>query len=75
MIHLEMGFASLFDFTVKHLGLSEASAYRRIATMRLVREIPRSKTAWTGALTLTNVAAAHTFFRAEREAGTETNPR
>ena len=70
LLHLEMGYASLFEFAVKFLDLSEASAYRRIAAMKLVREIPEIKTALvSGSLTLTNVAAAHTFFRSEKKLG------
>src|SRR5947209_11276348 len=66
MLHLEMGYPSLFEFAVRFLGLTEASAYRRIAAMKLVRDIPEVKVGLqSGALTLSNVAAAQTFFRAE----------
>lgn len=70
MLHLEMGYPSLYEFAVRHLGLSEASAYRRIAAMRVVREIPEVKSALvSGRLSLTNVAAVQTLFRAEKKGG------
>ena len=75
MIHLEMGFASLFDFTVKHLGLSEASAYRRIATMRLVREIPAIKNSLDGRANPDERCGRSYVLSRREEAGTETNPR
>ena len=34
MLFLDTGHKSLFEFAVKHLGLSEGSAQRRIAAMR-----------------------------------------
>lgn len=70
LLHNEMGYGSLYEFATQFLGLSEASAFRRIAAMRMVREIPEVKVGLeSGLLSLTNVAAAQTFFRAERKIG------
>lgn len=70
MLHLEMGYGTLFDFAVQYLGLTEASAYRRLSAMRMIREMPEVKARLeSGALSLSNLAAAETFFRAERKQG------
>jgi HNH endonuclease len=36
-LHLEMGYASLFEFATKYLGYSDGAAYRRINAMRLMQ--------------------------------------
>jgi hypothetical protein len=65
-LFLRRGFASLLEYCVKDLKYSESSAYRRISAMRLVRDLPETKTAiQTGTLNLVNIAQAQTFFRAE----------
>lgn len=64
MLYLEMGYGSLFEFAVKHLGLSEGSAHRRIAAMRLVQEVPEARAKLeTGALSVTNAAKIQVAFR------------
>lgn len=40
-LYLERGFSSLYDFATKELGYSEGAAHRRIAAMRLIKEIPQ----------------------------------
>lgn len=42
-LHLARGYASLWDFVTKYLGYSEGEAYRRIQSMRLLREEPQAK--------------------------------
>ena len=41
--YLDMGYNSLFDYLVRGLGYSEATAYQRQACVRLVKEVPEIK--------------------------------
>jgi hypothetical protein len=43
-LYAEQGFSTLFEFVVKGLGYSEASAARRINSMRLLKELPEVAT-------------------------------
>jgi hypothetical protein len=55
---------SLFEYAVRVLGYSEAAAGRRIAAMRLMREIPEvAEKIESGALNLAKLCQAQTFFR------------
>ncbi len=38
-----LGHPSLYDFVIKELKFSEGATYRRIQTMRLIRDIPRAE--------------------------------
>ncbi len=60
----ELGFASLFEFAVRELKYSEGRAGRRIAAMRLIKEVPEveAKIA-SGELSLSNVQQAQSLFR------------
>lgn len=60
----ELGYASLFDFSVRELKYSEGRAGRRIAAMRLIKEVPEveAKIA-SGELSLSNVQQAQSLFR------------
>src|SRR6478735_11537073 len=40
MLHLELGFSSLFSYCVEALGMSEGAAGRRVAAARVCRRIP-----------------------------------
>src|SRR5689334_11745192 len=40
MLHLELGFPSLFSYCVEVLGMSEGAAGRRVAAARVCRRIP-----------------------------------
>ena len=40
MLHLELGFSSLFAYCVDSLGMSEGSAGRRVTAARLCRRFP-----------------------------------
>ncbi len=65
MLYAELGFESLFAFVVKHLGLSEGSAHRRIAAMRLLNDVPEVKEKLeSGALTVTNAAKIQVALKA-----------
>ena len=66
---LRRGFSSLFDYAVRELGFSDASAQRRIQTMRLARrhEWVRAELQ-SGDLNLTSAAQLETAFAgAERQ--------
>jgi len=56
--------SSLFDFCVRELGYSEASAQRRIVAARMLQDIPEmgSKIA-SGKLTLTNISQVNQFYK------------
>ena len=74
MLFAELGYSSLFDFAVKHLGLSEGSAHRRISAMRLIRDVPQIQEAISdGKLTLCSAAKLHCFFQAEKKGGKPLN--
>jgi hypothetical protein len=56
-LHLKLGFASLHEFSVQYLGLSDGAAHRRIQSMRLMAGVPAvSEKIASGALTLSNAA-------------------
>jgi len=67
-LYAKMAYSSLFEYVVKELKYSESAAQRRISSMRLLKEIPviESKVQ-SGALTLSALSQAQTFFRQEKE--------
>lgn len=66
MIHLEMGHSRLFDMLVKYFKLSEGCASRRVASVRLLAQVPEvEQKIQSGELTLSAVASAQRFFNAE----------
>lgn len=68
--HLDMGYASIFDYCVKELGYSEGSAARRVHAMRLFRSTPEVvKKIETGDLTLTNAAKLNTVLTQAKAKG------
>jgi hypothetical protein len=61
-----LGYSSLFDYTTRELGYCAASACRRIDAMRLLKEMPElEEKIQDGALTLSAVARAQSFFKKE----------
>jgi 5-methylcytosine-specific restriction endonuclease McrA len=65
LLFLEWGYSSLFEFSVKHLGLSEGSAQRRFSAMRLILEVPEAKKKLeSGEMTLSNASQVQATFRA-----------
>lgn len=65
-LYSDLGFSSLYEYCVKELKYTEASAQRRIVAARLLQEIPAIETKIeSGALNLTNVASLVHFFREE----------
>jgi hypothetical protein len=66
MLFARIGFSSLYDYARTELGYSEGAAHRRIASMRLLRELPELEAqVASGALPLSTLAQAQSFFRAE----------
>src|ERR1041385_2003840 len=64
MLYAEAGYPSLLDFAVRELKYSEAAAGRRIAAMRLLREVPQIEAkVQSGDLSLSTLTKAATFFR------------
>jgi mannitol-1-phosphate/altronate dehydrogenase len=62
--YLPMGYASLFDYLVRGLHYSEATAYQRQACVRLSREIPELKEKIDeGVLSVTAVTTAYKHIR------------
>ena len=47
-VYLELGYKSLFEYCVRHLGLSEGSSYRRIQVANVCRRFPEVLTRPTG---------------------------
>ena len=75
MLFSEYGYGSLWEFAVKHLGLSEGSAHLRISAMRLTRENPEIKSSLeAGTLSLSNAAQLQGFFQAEKREGKPYTP-
>ena len=65
----DLGYSSLFDYAVGELKYSEGQAGRRIAAMRLLKDLPAAAAATveskitTGELSLSNVQQASCFLR------------
>jgi hypothetical protein len=67
-LHLELGFSSLFEYTVQSLGYSEDAAYRRISAMRLIKSLPQiEEKIASGSLSLTSACKIQSFFRQEEK--------
>lgn len=67
-LYADYGYSSLWEFCVRELKYSEGAASRRIASMRLVRELPDLKQdILSGKQTLSNLMTAQRFFRVEKD--------
>ncbi len=65
-LHLELGHPSLFEFTTRELGYSNAAAQRRILAMRLLKVVPAmEEKIVNGELSLSVAAQVQGFFRHE----------
>jgi hypothetical protein len=61
-------YKSLYEFAVKHLGYPEDQAYRRIAAMRLLNEVPEIEERINqGEISLTHINLAQSLFRQEKK--------
>jgi hypothetical protein len=68
-------YSSLTTYVVGALGYSEDQAYRRIAAMRLLKDLPKiEKQLNSGAINLTQVGLAHSLFKAEKLNGQPMSP-
>lgn len=67
-LYLDLGFSSLFEYLTKELSYSESSAYRRIQSMRMIKEIPEleGKVA-SGAVNLSTLTQVSRFFKRQAE--------
>ena len=69
-LYLERGFSSLFDYTVRELGYSDAAAARRIGAMRLCADQPDAREGLRdGSLTLSAAAELQWGFDRQRRRG------
>ncbi len=66
----ELGYASLWEFAILELGLSEGAAQRRIQAMRLINDVPEAlQSLEDGKLSLSNAAKLQSFRQAEKKLG------
>src|SRR4029077_15052451 len=62
----DLGYPSLFAYAMGDLHYSESSAHRRIAAMRLLKELPElEEKIESGSLSLSVISQAQSFFRQE----------
>lgn len=62
-LHLELGYSSMFSYCRGELGYDEDQTNRRLAAMRLLRELPEIETKIaSGKLSLTNLNQAKSTF-------------
>jgi 5-methylcytosine-specific restriction endonuclease McrA len=65
-LYASLGYRSLFDFCVKELHYSESAAWRRIAAMRVLTDLPSAEEKLvTGELNLKTLTSLQTFFATE----------
>jgi 5-methylcytosine-specific restriction endonuclease McrA len=66
-LYAKCGYPSLFEYAVQELKYSQGAAHRRIASMRLLKEIPEMEAKLErGEMSLSTLSRAQTFFRQER---------
>lgn len=66
-LHFKKGFPSLFEMAVKYFGYSRAGAARRINSMRLIRDMPKTESEIeSGALSLTAASSVQSFFKGNK---------
>ena len=67
-LYAKRGYPSLFEYAVQELKYAQGAAHRRIASMRLLKEIPEMEEKLErGEVSLSTLARAQTFFRQEKE--------
>lgn len=67
-LYADLKYPSLFEYTVKELGYSEDQVYRRIAAMRMLREIPEiEEKINSGVLNLSHLGLVNNFFNKEKQ--------
>ena len=66
----KLGYSSLYTYCTQELKYSEASAQRRISSMRALYEMPELEVKiQTGSLSLSNLAQAQSYFFLEKKLG------
>jgi hypothetical protein len=66
----DLGFGSMYDYLTKHLGYGESSAYRRIQSARLLKQVPQlAEKLETGALNLTQLTQVQKCLKQEAKTG------
>ena len=66
----KLGYSSLYMYCTQELKYSEASAQRRISSMRALFEMPELEVKiQTGSLSLSNLAQAQSYFYSEKKLG------
>jgi 5-methylcytosine-specific restriction endonuclease McrA len=64
----ELGFSSMFEYLTKHFGFGESSAYRRIQSARLLKQIPHlAEKLEEGSLNLTQLTKVQTCLKKEHQ--------
>jgi 5-methylcytosine-specific restriction endonuclease McrA len=59
-----MGYPSLFEFLVKHFGLSESATYQRLQALKLIEAVPEVQhDLFDGTLSLSNAALVQSFIQ------------
>jgi hypothetical protein len=67
-LHSQLGFSSLFDYTVRALGFSEPAAAQRVQALRLTEAVPQARQDLeSGKLSLSSAAAVQRFIRKEEK--------
>ncbi len=60
----KLGYSSLHKYLIKELGYSESAAFRRVQALKLVKEIPSTKTMIeNGSLNLSNITQLQTLLK------------
>jgi 5-methylcytosine-specific restriction endonuclease McrA len=67
-LHASLGYRSLFEFCVKELRYSESAAWRRIASMQVIKDLPGTEEKLiSGELSLKTLTSVQTFINNEEK--------
>ena len=66
-LFVELGYSSMYAYCIKHLKYSESKTMSRLASARLMTELPEiEKQIESGTLNITNLSKVQSFVRAEK---------
>ena len=66
-LYVDLGYSSMYAFCIKHLKYSESKTLSRLASARLMTELPEiEKQIEAGSLNITNLSKVQSFVRAEK---------